>query len=167
MGCRSRTLTHRRGYLEEHRLGIKIVALLQHRLQNLLQGMSTRTEGKSLLRCGARRTGTIHCNALITQALHQTTQELVLTVYEQRRQLWVVVIPAPAFAQEVFFLEIRDSHQITMNRVDAQGLDALHKGFHIPRLKHRVHATHTIEVTRKHTVLHFTRIAQRGVITIT
>ena len=54
-----------------------------------------------------------------------------------------------------------------MNRVDAQGLYTLYEGFQILGFKHRVEATHTVEVAHEHTVLDLTRIAQRGVITIT
>ena len=94
--------------------------------------------------------------------MNEAGHELIFPIYEQRSQLRVVVIPAPAFAQQVLLLEVAHGHQSPADGVHPKSLYALYKSLHVLAFKHGVHAAHTIDVARKHAVSHLALIAQSG-----
>ena len=158
-----RTCRLRGSNLEEQRLGIEVVALLHHRHQYILHSMTAQTEHQRLFRIRCRRDRGLHHDTGLTQLIGEYRHKLILALHQQRRQLGVVVIPAPAFSQQFLLLKRRGCYQSASDGIHAQTSHTLHEGTHIVGIKHGVQTTHTDQVACQHTVLHRTHITQRGV----
>ena len=116
-----------------------------------------------LLRALSVKGITYQDDIITLQFLTQMTQESVLATIEQGGKLWVLVIPAPALTQQITILERHIGIDISTDGVDAQLLDALHKGTHIVLGKTRIHASHAVEVTTEHTTVDLAGIPQLGI----
>ena len=79
----------------------------------------------------------------------ETLKEVVLTAHEQRRETWVVVIPAPAFTEQQRVFHRPIGNNATTDGVDAGRSNAVDEYLQVATVEGWVHAAHTDEVAIK------------------
>ena len=149
-----RTVARRSRNLVIHALGIEIVTLLHHLMQYLVHGMETGTDGKGIGRTGLGRG--IHLlifDACILQLSQETVHEDVLAGEHQWRKYRIIIIPAPAFAQQCSILHRTVGIYITSNGIHTHILETVDKCRQVITVETGIHTSHTVNITRQHTVL--------------
>ena len=146
--------------LVEHRLGIKVVRILHHAVQYLVDGVRT---GAYLTgsrgRCAAQGIAYEH-DAGIAKLLQETAHETVFLTHQQGRERGVVVVPAPSFAPSVAVLHRQVGTNVAAYGVHPQPLHALHEGVQVVDVERRVHAALAIKVSTQHTRVYLARIVE-------
>ena len=156
-----RTVARRGGYLIIHTLGIEIVALLHHLVHDLIHGVEARAHRKGTLRTAfhLRRVGLKH-DACILQPVDETIHKPVLSGKDQRRKHRIVVVPAPALAQEIGVLHRAVGIDAATDGVDTHVLQTAHKSPHVVVVESRIHAAHAVHVAVEHALLYLARVLE-------
>ena len=132
-------------------------------MQHLVHGVETGTDGEGISRTSLGRS--IHLlilDARILQFSQESIHEDILPGEHQRRKHRVVIIPAPAFAQQIRILHRAVGIHLATNGIYTHLLQAVDKGREVIAVETGIHAAHTIYIAMEHTLLDGSRIFQLG-----
>ena len=117
--------------LIKHRLGIEIVALLEHLHKYLVDGMKTAHYAISLLGTAGLAKRSLNDNARLTQLIGKSLDKYILPADKQWRQYWIVVIPTPSASERIAVLHRLVGIDISAYSVDTHLTNALNEGTHV------------------------------------
>ena len=150
-------------YLVEHRLGIQVVTLLQHLQQYLVHGVKAVADAISVARLDGRVKVSLNHNARLGKLGGKALNKVVFTAQQQRRQCWVIIIPAPSFAIHLVILHALIGIDVTTYGVYPHLAYRLNKGAKVVEVEARVEASHAIYITVQRVVFNLSCIAQFGI----
>ena len=151
--------------LVEHRLCVKVVAILHHTLQHLLDAVTA--DVNHLCLSGFATLHQFDLFKVNTQAgylLCQRGREIILTANGQSKQVWIVIIPTPAFAVFQRLLERAVGNNLSANAVNTQLADAGSQRDDICLANHGVETAHAVDVSHEGAALNRARIVQRRLV---
>ena len=144
--CRSRAVACRGRYLIVHRLSIEVVALLEHTHKDLIDGVETVHDAVGILWLTPHADGAREREARASQGFEKLIHEYILPLKDERREHGVVIVPAPAFTQEIRVFHRAVGIEIAPYRVNTHLVQSLGEGLHVITCEARIKAPHAIDV---------------------
>ena len=144
----------------EHRLGIQVVALLEHAHQYLVDRVEAACYAVGIIGLACLAQSGFHHDARLVQFVDKPLYEHVATADEQRREYRVVVVPAPSVAQCVGTLHGLVGVYVATYCVHSHFAYALHEGAHVVDVESWVESSHAVDVAVECAVAHIACIAK-------
>ena len=146
-----------------HALGIEIITLLHHLVQNLIHRMESGTDRKGTRRASLLRSPEAGIfDALLTELGKKLIHKDVLALEYQWRKHRIIIIPAPAFTQQISILQRAVGIDAATDGIHSHFLQTIDKCRHIIAVETGIHTAYTIDITRQYSILNGTGIFQSG-----